>query len=432
MHTQNAARLTVEPSKVGLWFNHLAGTQKLPEGRYTQTHMLPLTVIAAAATALAASPPNILFLMCDSMDGRVVDPSSPISKRVATPTLDSLAATGVNFIRTYAASPQCVPSRTTMLAGRRTDQIRAFSNGNGLAGDPSTGGLDSTCVKDYDEQTCAEWAKSQNVSSTFFDALAPVYAAGNAVEGDECTLCVMGKVDVGQNILTRYGPSATADGWHGGPTLSILTRAADIRKPTKPDPRKITNDTDNYVHQEDWKMHTECIEWLQAEGAARRRRSRQLGASSSSSSSPWSFSSSSSSPPPWFLYCSLNIPHPPFNTNATWLASVDEAAVRAAKPVWPANVSSYHPHDAYMSVSKAVGGAFSDDDIFKTRRTCALRPSPLQRRTARTTRHPNDPATTPDTNVSHHRASRRLRDGRGDRLPNGAGRRRGQAVGHVR
>ena len=25
-----------------------------------------------------ASPPNILFLMCDSMDGRVIDPGSPV------------------------------------------------------------------------------------------------------------------------------------------------------------------------------------------------------------------------------------------------------------------------------------------------------------------------------------------------------------------
>ena len=75
-----------------------------------------------------APKPNILFLMCDSMDGRIVDPTSPVSARSATPTFDSLAKAGVNFVRTYAASPQCVPSRTTMLTGRRTDQIRAFSN----------------------------------------------------------------------------------------------------------------------------------------------------------------------------------------------------------------------------------------------------------------------------------------------------------------
>ena len=44
--------------------------------------------------------------MCDSMDGRVLDPSSDVSQRVAMPNLRMLAAEGVNFVRTYAASPQ--------------------------------------------------------------------------------------------------------------------------------------------------------------------------------------------------------------------------------------------------------------------------------------------------------------------------------------
>ena len=35
---------------------------------------------------------------------------------------------------------------------------------------------------------------------------------------------------------------------------------------------------------------------------------------------------------PWLLYCSLNIPHPPVNTNATWLASVNESLVDV--PPW--------------------------------------------------------------------------------------------------
>jgi hypothetical protein len=137
-----------------------------------------LATLAVPAMVMATPPPpNILFLMCDSMDGRVIDPTSPVSKMVATPNLDQLATTGVNFIRTYAASPQCVPSRTSMLAGRRTDQIRAFSNGNGLAGDPS-GKLDKMCLKVYDREVCESWATTQRVNSTFFDALAPVYAPG--------------------------------------------------------------------------------------------------------------------------------------------------------------------------------------------------------------------------------------------------------------
>lgn len=95
-----------------------------------------------------AAPPNILFLMSDSMDGRVIDPASPVATYVKTPTLDALAADGLNFVRTYAASPQCVPSRTTMLTGRRTDQIRAYSNDNGLSLDP-TGAPDEACACPY-------------------------------------------------------------------------------------------------------------------------------------------------------------------------------------------------------------------------------------------------------------------------------------------
>ena len=120
-----------------------------------------------------------------------------------------------------------------------------------------------------------------------------------------------------------------------------------MRKPTKPNPRSITNDKDDNVHPEDWKMHRECIDWLGAKGTA------------------WRSGRESS---PWFLYCSLNIPHPPFNTNLTWLQSVDQPAVRAHPPRW-SNTSSLHPHDEYMTISKAVDGPFSDEAVFLVRRT---------------------------------------------------------------
>ena len=40
--------------------------------------------------------PNILFLMSDSMDGRVLDPTSPVSSRLELPHLRRLAALGTN------------------------------------------------------------------------------------------------------------------------------------------------------------------------------------------------------------------------------------------------------------------------------------------------------------------------------------------------
>ena len=110
--------------------------------------------ISTAAAKPAYAPRNILFLMCDSMDGRVLDPSSELYGAVEMPNLRSLAERGVNFVRTYAASPQCVPSRTSMFTGRRTHEIKAWNNGQGLAAAPATGKLDAACLRDYDFGTC--------------------------------------------------------------------------------------------------------------------------------------------------------------------------------------------------------------------------------------------------------------------------------------
>lgn len=69
--------------------------------------------------------PNIVFLMADSMDGRVVDSGTPQSASVELPFLrDFFAEKGTSFVRTYSNSPQCVPSRASMCTGRRTDQMK--------------------------------------------------------------------------------------------------------------------------------------------------------------------------------------------------------------------------------------------------------------------------------------------------------------------
>ena len=96
----------------------------------------------------------------------------------------------------------------------------------------------------------------------------------------------------------------------------------------------------------------------------------------------------------WMLYCSINIPHPPFDTNATWydiLAEIGHiwgifcdtlgifedtfgrlSMVHADKvplPIWPSQ-SSFHPADSFMSISKNVWGQFSDAEIQKIRHVC--------------------------------------------------------------
>jgi arylsulfatase K len=298
---------------------------------------LPIYYLAAATTAAATAAmvqPNILFLMCDSMDGRVLDPTSPVSERLEMPNLRKLASQGTNFINTYAASPQCVPSRTTMFAGRRIDQTRTWSNEQGLAGIPSTGRLDTECLRLFDLETCTEWQKNQNVSATLVDSLREV----------NCEACLYGKVDVGAGILQEE-VNARANGYHTGPSLSILTRTADIRKATKPDPLSITNDYDNHVHQEDWKMIPKCIEFL--------KNAPKAGTFSAADKS-------------WMLYCSINIPHPAFNTNSTWLKGVNVKNIPT--PTWLPD-DQFHPADSYMSQSKNVWRNYTKQEIHKVRKT---------------------------------------------------------------
>ena len=57
--------------------------------------------------------PNILFLMTDQMQGRVLDPGHPCK----TPNLDRLAARGVRFSQAYTPNPICSPARASLMTG---------------------------------------------------------------------------------------------------------------------------------------------------------------------------------------------------------------------------------------------------------------------------------------------------------------------------
>lgn len=189
--------------------------------------------------------------------------------------------------------------------------------------------------------------------------------------------CLFGKVDVGARIIEdynngtgvpcKYGPPS---GFHSGASTGTVGRAADIWKPTKPTPISITSDSDNDVHPEDQKMIRLCEQWFEAHDAR---------------ADPYS----------WFHYCSINIPHPAFNTNDTWLAYVNHDKVDV--PTWlpedqfhpadrckdPSRVFIYGPSMVVslalafnrrlipdMSISKNVWQSqISKDDILKVRKT---------------------------------------------------------------
>ena len=138
------------------------------------TFALYVTVLSSSlvgAVPVRAMRPNILFLMADEMDGRIMDPASPQVKP-PMPNLNALASSGALFTTAYNQAPQCVPSRSAMMVGLRTDQIGVYDNfvggiaRNGNATDP-----DHYCIQAFGKSACIKMALRQAAPPTFIDRL---------------------------------------------------------------------------------------------------------------------------------------------------------------------------------------------------------------------------------------------------------------------
>ncbi len=75
-----------------------------------------LLLVLLAAPALAAAPPNIVFIHADDLGW--ADLGCYGSDFHETPHLDRLAALGVRFTDAYATCPVCSPSRASVMSGK--------------------------------------------------------------------------------------------------------------------------------------------------------------------------------------------------------------------------------------------------------------------------------------------------------------------------
>ena len=76
-----------------------------------------ISFITLTATALGASPPNIVIIYADDQGSGDFGLQNPGGK-IATPNLDKLAAQGLRFTDGHSSSGVCSPSRYAMLSGR--------------------------------------------------------------------------------------------------------------------------------------------------------------------------------------------------------------------------------------------------------------------------------------------------------------------------
>jgi choline-sulfatase len=93
----------------------------------------PLFVLAslAAGGAAAAKPPSFVFVLSESLDGRLLRPDS----LARVPNIRALLAGGsVRFDAAYSNSPVCAPSRSSMHSGRAPHKIAHVHNGMRVGG----------------------------------------------------------------------------------------------------------------------------------------------------------------------------------------------------------------------------------------------------------------------------------------------------------
>jgi len=290
--------------------------------------------------------PNILFFMTDSMDGRLVDPLSTESKGVDMPFLrDFFAANGTSFVKSYAHNPMCVPSRTSMMTGRTSHNISIWGNSGGLAASPS-GVLDETCVEGKGEDECERMAKEQGYPEHIFSAFQKL--------GYNTTM--YGRLHIGAAMKNSEPHDDMVE---GNPTYTPfdatkgmeLGRYGDIRR----DPgdgdrgeyleRVSEEDGDISMFSTDWSSTVSgCINFIK------------------------DLPSPSDATKPFFLHCSFNVPHEPFSTNSTWLASVHSEKI--SLPTWLENYpDSYHPYDSFMTMSLGLAEAnITEEDMLKLRK----------------------------------------------------------------
>src|SRR5262249_18127315 len=78
------------------------------------------------ALFLAASPPNIVFILADDLG--YGDVGAYGQTKILTPRLDRMAREGTRFTQFYAGSPVCAPSRRALMTGQHTGHTSIRGN----------------------------------------------------------------------------------------------------------------------------------------------------------------------------------------------------------------------------------------------------------------------------------------------------------------
>ncbi|MHA1681765.1 MAG: sulfatase family protein [Promethearchaeota archaeon] len=250
--------------------------------------------------------PNVILIMVESWDGRVIGCLGDPALKDATPNIDKFASRGTLFKNHYTTHPICCPARANLWSGQYTFNCKSWNNHKGL----------------------------EKGTKTLRDVLA---GSGGYVFAS--------KADNGRSRNPRIG-IGKHDYMSGGHSqqnrVTAWTGAANIELPSylQKSPVILKGHT-RKVHVRDWNYLKRAKKFLKRQKAAR---------------------TSSGARAPFFLYLSLVGPHPRFRTSRRWLKQVDYEKVSI-----PPKDRELHPTIKYQQISKAWKHGFDVDSVRRTR-----------------------------------------------------------------
>jgi arylsulfatase A-like enzyme len=247
--------------------------------------------VNANADANAGERPSFVFILSESLDGRLLRPDS-LAK---IPNIRALLAGGsVRFDTAYANSPVCGPSRSSMHSGRAPHKISHAHNGMTVDG---------------------VWNNYEGLPSNYSTRLDQLLNASGYATG------VFGKTDwtIGGhsiddrlesltfNVLWPYNISENG-GWNQEPGADMCASIGPVFKGGSAGPT-------GSPFFDDWRIVNQSITYITAAAAA---------------------------PQPYFAFIGLeDILHPAYRTTEFWY---DRASNETTVPVWPP-LDQLHPCD---------------------------------------------------------------------------------------
>ncbi|MBD3188922.1 sulfatase-like hydrolase/transferase [Candidatus Bathyarchaeota archaeon] len=214
---------------------------------------------------MESTHPNIILIMVESWDGRIMGCLGNPALKDVTPNIDALARNGANFSNNYTSHPICCPARANMWSGQYTFRCKSWNNHKGL--EPGTPILPDLLVSRGGYRLAAR--RKPRIGIGKHD-----YLSGGHSQ---------------QNRVTAW------------------TGCANIQLPSymQKEPMVKRNGGEKY-HEKDWHRAKKAIKFLKKQ--ARRQEKGKTD--------------------PFFLYLSLTTPHPRFRTSDHWLSKVNVDAIQ--------------------------------------------------------------------------------------------------------